>query len=102
MIELAVGPAREHVALLGVAHDHAVGREFDEHRAACAGQAVEENASTCNCHRQIPPTFSASASPSPTAELAAPAAFTRSSTSRPVSSIDSKPACHNRNFTAAW
>src|SRR5688572_921722 len=102
MIEFAIGPAREHVALLGVAHDHAIRRKLDEHGAARAGHAVEENASARNCHRQIPPTFSASASPSPTAELAAPVAFTRSSASRPVSPIDSKPACHNRNFTAAW
>ena len=90
MIELVVGPARKHVAFLGVAHDEAVGSELDQHRPPRAGHAVEEDAGARSRHCQIPPTLSASASPSPTAELAAPAALTRSSTSRPESSIDSK------------
>src|SRR4051794_18772959 len=102
MIELVVGPARQHVALLGIAHDEAVTRQLDQYRTARAGHAIEENASARGRHCQIPPALSASASPSPTAELAAPAAFTRSSTSRPDSSIDSKPAFHSRNFTVAW
>src|SRR4029077_2023955 len=101
MIEFVVGPAREHVALLGVAHDEAVARQFDQHRTARAGHAVEENAGARRRHRQIPPTLSASASPSPTAELAAPTALTWSRASRPESSIDSKPAFHKRNFTVA-
>ena len=84
MIELGVRPAHQHVALLRVAHDHAVLGKLDQYGTARAGRAVEENAGACGCHRQIPPTFNASANPSPTAEPAPPTAFTRSSASRPV------------------
>ena len=101
MIEFRVGPAHQHVALFGVAHEYAIGAKLDQHGTARAGHAVEENAGACRRHRQIPPTFRASASPSPTAEPAPPTALTRSSASRPVSSIDSKPCFHRRKRTVA-
>jgi hypothetical protein len=44
MIELVVGPAREHDALLGIAHHNSLGAELDQHGMPHAGDAVEEDA----------------------------------------------------------
>ena len=79
MIELVVRPAHEHVALLGVAHDkpsEASSTSTGRRALVAPSKKMPVPASR---HRQIPPTFRASARPSPTAELAPPAAFTRSS-----------------------
>src|SRR3954452_13097649 len=102
MIELIVGPARQHVAMLGITHHDAVRREFHRNGTPRAGLAIEKDSLPGNRHRQIPPTLRASASPSPSAELGTPAAFTWSSASRPENSSVSTLCFHSRSRTVAW
>ena len=103
MIELVVGPAREHVAVLVVAHDEDVGRKLDQHGALRAGHAVEEDRrcrprSIVKSRRHC----SASARPSPTARArVAGAALTRSSTSTlgqldRLEAVPPEPQLHGR------
>src|SRR6478752_5847782 len=83
-LQFVIGPFVERVAVM--AGDLKAGRlENDEHVMPSAGNAVEINAGT-GCHgnvHQYPPTLSASARPSPIAELGRPVAFTLSSPERP-------------------
>src|SRR5207253_9768795 len=99
MVEIAVGPAREKMTLHG-AHEQAGAIELHRHVVPGAGRPIEEDAGTRSDHgRYSPPTSSASAKPSPKAELGTPAAFTLSSALRPDNAAVSKLSRHSLSFT---
>ena len=76
MIELVVGPAHEHVACSSASRTTTPSGESSTSTGRRALVAPSKKMPVPAArHAQIPPTLSASASPSPTAELAAPAAL---------------------------
>ncbi len=99
--QLGIGPFVEHMAIGGQdAQRRRAGLDGDG--VAGAGSAVEIDGETARrrcCRHAKPPTPSASARPSPSAELGPPLARTPSSAPAPESSADCAPSRHSAKLT---